>query len=132
MGVLEDAKAVLSHEVTKQLNEQGCLNESDNNVNDASRDVIASMYEEHGSCWLGRINLYRDDPDQRVLVKYDPNETVLNFACSFVIPVYNKKLVELIEARHNTPYTTASNDYKLITAIMEHIETLDGVSIFWT
>lgn len=110
---------------------EGSVGECNDEVNNASRDVILAYHKEHGECWLGEVNPPNKDKS-RILVKYDPEKPIHNFCCGFVTPSYDAELVRLIEERLDCSYTTSDDDYKLITAIDDRRTAIGGRSLFWS
>jgi len=100
MNHTSQAVGKLTKLVAPHIRMEGCLPESDNEINNASRNVVKAMHKDHGECWLGKINLYGDDKDkpEKALWKYDGG-TVYNFSSSFVVPCFDQELVDLILAR---------------------------------
>lgn len=108
----------------------GCLPEADNEINDASRSVVQAMQDEHSEAWLGKINVYREEPGP-VLWKWD-GSTVLNFSAEFVVPGHDAELERLIRVRHEPgPYSAAKN-LSTLEAIMNRVEEQGGVLLLWT
>lgn len=125
------ASAELTKRVVAFVEVDGCLPESDDETNDLSRQVIAEMHQQHGECWLGRVNLYKGH-DQTIMRKYNPTEPVGNFSCSFVIPKYDAELEGLIRERSITPYTSTADDSVLVGNIFNRLSAIGGRSVFWT
>lgn len=105
--------------------------EADEALNNSCRGVVDAMAEEHGSCWLGKINLYREDRGRPCLWKWN-GELVLNFSCAFVLPDYDAELEQLILTRSDAPYTTSADDLERINLITERIRAVGGMMLFWT
>ena len=88
MSVTE-AKTNLARQVVRSMRDgDGCMLESDTDVNDASRDVIETMQAEHGQAWLGKINLYGKERhgNHPFMWQWDGG-MVYNFGADFVAPV---------------------------------------------
>lgn len=98
-------------------------------VNDFSRAVIATFVTEHGEGWLGMINLHGDMKAE--LRRYDPEDSGRCPGAAFIIPCYDEDLVRMIQARHDTPYTGTANDYKLVCEIVDRIDEIGGVQLYW-
>jgi hypothetical protein len=130
---VSDAKRALSGLVLPHLIEDGCLPEADNEINDASRNVIKAMQNEHGEAWLGNINLheYHKGEDEPVIWKWHGG-LIRNFAVSFVVPKYDTELEKLIIDRADAEYKGTSEDYGCVNTIMNKIESLGGIHLSWT
>jgi hypothetical protein len=101
-----------------------------NPLNDHQRDLIAAYAEEHGECWLGRINIYDHDRGKPIIWKWDGG-LVYNFGASFVLPCFDQELVDLIVARDQAAYTGTADDYKRISEIFKRIDQLGGSYLKW-
>lgn len=117
--------------------------EADPALNDANRDVILAMAAEHGGeCWLGRVNLYHDLPEDDdgeheafhadVLLWKWSGKPVYNFGASFVVPRHDAELEQLIRDRDAADYTTTDADYERVSAIHEQIVAVGGVLLHWS
>ena len=118
--------------------------EADLELNDANRDVIQAMAAEHGGeCWLGRVNLYHELPEDDDDDQHEPfhaevamwrwsGKPVYNFGASFVLPGYDAELERLIRDRDAADYTTTDADYERVTAIHERVAAVGGVLLHWS
>lgn len=105
---------------------EGTINE----VNDYTRQELEDFAEKHGgSVWLGHVNLYDDDTAD--LQEYEAGDFIYNFGADFVVPTNDQSLVKLIQDRKDMPYTTATNDYGLISTITDYIGQVGGINLFW-
>lgn len=134
MTILEEASRELTTEFIRGLREgDGCLPEADESINNASRRVVSAMAEEHGECWLGRVNLHDTERGHADQVMWRWNgEPVLNFDAGFVLPAFDEELLQLIMKRDAGPYTTTTVDSVLVTAILERVRALGGRNLVWT
>ena len=57
---------------------------------------------------------------------------IYNFEYCFVIPCYDKDLIDLIKSREEADYTGCKDDLKRIAAIMDRIDKLNGLNLFWS
>lgn len=105
--------------------------EADTDLNDSCRRVIQAMQDEHGQCWLGKINLYGEERHgaSPYIWKWD-GSLVYNFSCAFCIPAYDAELERFIRERDDV-YDNAA-DADRIETIMNRIRELGGVHLFWT
>lgn len=102
-----------------------------NSLNDRSRLLIQSYRNEHGTAWLGRINLYKEQEGQPVIWECADAEVAEVYGASFVLPAYDEELERMIVERDRTPYTGTADDSILVGAIFERIEQLGGYALFW-
>lgn len=129
---MRTAKSV-EREIGYQLARDGCLGESDRDINALSRYRIRQMRRNHGQAFLYRINLYDKQRGHRdAIYREYKSGMVYNFEFSVVLPVRSAMLVELIYRRDITPYTGTSDDYRRLEAIDNLIQELGGVRLFWT
>ncbi len=112
-------------------NNEGWTNEFDKSINDISRAKIEAALTEWGQVWLGNIKLYDEARKQPYQLVRWYGEKVYNFGYDFIIPVNDSLLVELIDNRDKSEYTTSANDFKMIEAIFARIEELKGVHLIW-
>jgi len=108
-----------------------CPAEADDVLNDTNRELIAAMKEHHGTCWLGKINLYKEDDRGCVIWEWD-GELVYNWGASFVVPAFDEELRRLIIFRDAVPYVGTANDYEWVKAIHDRIEELGGHHFVWS
>lgn len=102
-----------------------------NPLNDRSRLLIQAYKNDHGSAWLGHVNLYREQ-EGRPIIWECPDPTGAHvYGASFVLPAYDEELKRMIVARSLTPYTGTADDSKLVGAIFDRIEQLGGHGLFW-
>ena len=91
---------------------------------------LFSQLNNNGQCYLGKVNRYREDKGKPYLMPYD-GQQVYNFEYGFMIPVYDEKLSELIRDREHAEYTGTKEDYRRVTEIMDRIQALGGIHLFW-
>ena len=132
---LGDARKQLLQEFARAYREgDGCLPESDADLNRASRQVVVVMYETCGEAWLGSVNLHGEDRGnpEAAMWKWDGSTTIYTFGSAFVAPKFDEELVRLIMERDRAPYTGAKDDYARIQVIHARIEEIGGISLPWT
>lgn len=110
----------------------GWTPENRDDLNDNSRLIIQCMHKYYGQCWLGQINPYTPEQQSSPIKKYRPGQKVGNYHCDFVIPKYDAGLVNLITYRDRIPYQGADKDMDLVKVILERIDLLKGVCLFWS
>lgn len=126
---LKQASANLGLRLVHSLREgDGSPVESDTMLNDASREVILAMHEEHGEAWLGRINVTEGEA---VFEQWTGGE-LHNFCAAFVLPRYDAGLEHKMRERLATSYTGTKADRKLVTAIYERVKELGGELLVWS
>ena len=127
-----NAIQTLRQRVVAELRENdGSLPESSDNINDASRAVVAEYAKNYGTAWLGRVNRYEEDAGKPDMWEWDGG-LIYNFGASFVAPRYDETLVQMIQKRNAAPYTGTQKDYADVTAIMDRLELIGGTSLIWT
>ena len=106
--------------------------EFDTDMNVITQEKIKLFPElnNNGQCYLGKINRYTEDKGKPYLMPYD-GQRVFNFEYGFMIPVYDEKLVELIRDRERAEYIGTKDDFRRITEIMDRIQELGGIHLFW-
>lgn len=111
------------------------LLESDNKNNDLNREIIKAYVNEHNStCYLGNINFYgkdrKDLMDGKISCyeKYAGRE-VMNFEFTFIVPVEDKVLEELIK-QWNSDGFSVNNAFA--DRIFKRIDDLGGVTFIWS
>ena len=102
-----------------------------NPLNDRSRLLVQAYKNEHGSAWLGRINLYREQEGRPIIWDCADPTGVHVYGASFVLPAYDAELERMIVERDLTPYTGTGADSKLVGVIFERIEQLGGHLLLW-
>ncbi len=130
MQSLSEISKAQTNNVVGQIRYYGSTSEFEPITNKYSRSIIRAFRREHGSAWLGNVNLYGDARGKPMLKEYKRG-MVYNFQCSFIIPEYNQELEQLILDRDNAPSTGTKDDCKLIDAIFDKIEALNGLSLHW-
>lgn len=112
------------------------LLESDGVNNDLNREVIKTFANEHGtSCYLGNINFY--GVARRALTegkiscyeKYAGKE-VLNFEYSFIVPVRDHDLEDMIRQWNSDGYS--GKDTGFSGKIVQRIYKLGGLTFIWS
>ena len=134
MDQIIQAQKSLTDKVVQELRENdGCLPEACETINNASRRVVATMRAAKGQAWLGKVNLYGDDRGRRdkILWEWDGG-IVYNFSACFVLPAFDEKLVDMIHQRDISPYTGTADDAVKIDAIFDRVQQLGGVLLHWT
>jgi len=112
---------------------RGSLSElEDMEMNDITRQLIVAYDRLHqdSKCYLGKVNRYSEDEGKPYLALYE-GQQVFNFEYGFMIPCYDEKLIELIRDREHAEYTGTKEDYKRVTEIMDRIQELGGINLFW-
>lgn len=105
--------------------------DQDMNVITAEKIKLFAQLNNNEQCYLGKVNRYRGvDDDKPYLMPYD-GQQVYNFEYGFMIPVYDEKLVELIRDREHAEYTGTKEDYRRVSEIMDRIQELGGMHLFW-
>lgn len=104
--------------------------EFDTDLNFVQHEKIAAYIELcGGSCWIGKINLYKSD--SWIMKEITKRIRVYNFDGAFIIPEYDIDLEWMILARSRSPYTGTKSDYVLVEAIIDKIDELDGHHLHW-
>ena len=114
-------------------NSGGCPSELyDMELNTISCQAIVAYANIHKdeTCYLGKINRYSEDKGKPGLVPY-VGQRVFNFEYSFMIPCYDAKLINLIMDRDESEYTGTKDDFFMVDAIMDRIQELNGINLFW-
>jgi len=133
MKKLEKANAEMT-EIFKRARTNGDFgpSEFDQDTNDVTRDIIAAFREQHGQCWLGKINLYGDERKHTgEILKQYLGGIVYTFSCSFIAPLYDQTLVDLIHQRDIAPYTGTKKDMARINEISDRIDAIGGQFVHW-
>lgn len=110
----------------------GWTTEFDKSINDISRAKIKAMNNEHGQCFLGKVNLYDDERGKDYKLTEYKGQKIYNFDYAFCIPCHDSQLEEMITERDREPYTGSKNDSKRIDQIMNRIEELGGHNLVWS
>ena len=100
-------------------------------TNDITRSMISAFAGEHGQVWLGQINLYGKDRGQKAPILKPCTGFVYNFEASFIVPVYDQLLVDMIYDRDIAKYTGTKSDSIRVGHIMDRIEQLGGLMLHW-
>lgn len=106
------------------------IREADDNYNNYNRTVIVKFKEAYGSAFLGNINFY-DEKRKKVAAGEESvyeefmGQPIYNFSCSFVVPVKDEKLEELIRAWNGGPGKADVNK------IFARIDELKGICFLW-
>ncbi len=132
MQSLTEISKAQTNNVVEQIRYYGSTSEFEPITNKYSRSIIRAFRHEHGSAWLGNVNLYGDNRGKRdaILTEYTRG-MVYNFQYSFIIPEYNQELEQLILDRDNAPYTGTKADCVRIDTIFAKIEALNGKHLHW-
>ena len=128
-----EAKQQISADFREGLHEMEAGYPYGNDFNDHARDLIAAFAQEHGGeCWLGLVNLSRDNGSRgKPPIWKWTGGLVYNFGARFVIPKHDAELERLILERDQAPYTGASADYSRIHTIFARIDAIGGEPLFW-
>lgn len=135
----ESLKAPLK-EIEYQINRyfkryNGEPREGDFELNFLTSQIPHAMLTELGQCYLGKINLYKEDIKPHKLTKYETDNQVnlYNFSFDFCIPVYDPVIEKMINDRANfTGHYNGSSDMKKIKTIHKRINELKGVVLVWS
>ncbi len=110
------------------------VREADETFNDFNREIIQAVKQQYGCAFLGNINFYDRQRkavvagEQSVYKEYDGGQ-VYNFECSFVVPVADAALEQLIvkwNADDSLP--KGAQDVERITSLVEKI---GGANLIW-
>lgn len=107
------------------------VKEWDTWLNKFQRAKIRAFKREKGNAYLGKINYYDDERHKPIELKNYKRGRIYNYEFSFIIPVDDKKLKELIYERDNSEYTGTKEDYEKITKITNRIYELGGLHLTW-
>jgi hypothetical protein len=102
--------------------------EGNEEINSASRAIVATVAAQYGEAWLVKINLYGPGPHTPM---WQAN-SVRNWEADYVLLAYDQPLVDMILARHEAPYTGTKEDGKRFDAIAARIRDLGGKVLFWS
>ena len=128
---LAKARADMTRRVVEHWQEN--QPEASDKLNNASRRLVEAMAEEHGTVFLGNVNLYDADHGKPVTFrKYPDGEMVYNFQHGFVVPTDDAELRRLIEERDQAEYTGTNDDYERVTAISDRLEAIGGQNLHWS
>ena len=132
-ALLEPAKKELGQALLESVRTEGAPSEFDTHFNDMSRKVISAMRADHGEVWAYKINLYEKDRGHKggICRKIEEGETPLNFSCSFVAPVRDETIIDMIYDRDVAPYTGTAGDYKKVEAITNRVDEIGGTHLVW-
>ena len=132
MQTLSEISKTQTNNVINQIRAYGSTSEFEPQTNRLSRAIIRAFRREHGTAWLGRINLYGDQRGNRdaILNEYQRG-MVYNFQCSFIVPEHDQELEQMILDRDNAEYTGTKDDCARIDAIFAKIDTLNGLHLHW-
>jgi len=132
MDTLKESRKRLTDLVIPYFLSDGCLPESNEEINDASRGVIFAMHETNMEVWIGNVNLHRDSGKPELAMWKWDGSFVLNFGSAFVLPRHDETLERMILARADAPYTTTKDDYDRVSAITDRIREIGGEHLHWT
>lgn len=122
----------LSKETSSYLNFYQGTSEFDKSINDISREKIKAMKKEHGICFVGKFNLYGDERKKDYKLTEYTGQKIYNFEYTFCIPCHDSQIEKLITERDRAEYTGSRDDFKRIDMIMDRIEELGGLNLFWS
>ena len=120
----------LKHETFEYLRKNYNTCEDDTTINGISRDIIRTMSQVYGKIYLAKINRYGDEKKNPVLVPYH-GQRIYNSEYDVVVPKYDQDLIDLLLERERAEYTGTKADYVRVMAIMDRINALAGVNLFW-
>lgn len=127
-------KETLLAQCQKETNEYfliyGQPTEEDMTINDVSRKTIRAMHNDKGACWLGNINLHKENPRPFKLTQWTLETRVYNFQYDFILPKHDPIIETMINERDNAPYN-AKNDCASVTEIMDRVTELGGIFLYW-
>lgn len=109
------------------------LREADDTYNDLNRRIIDAFYKAHGKAYMGSINLSDEKRKQLangtccVFEEYT-GQMVYNFGCSFVVPIADKYLEELILDWNRGGWP---KQQPLVCQIADAIERIGGLNFLW-
>lgn len=132
MNELKNAVKDLSQKVYEDIQEYGWIHEANDEVNDASRHLIAMAHQEWGQVYLIHVNLYGADRGKReAICQQWAGELVYNFGCDAIAPTADEVLIDLIFERDRAPYEGPKKDYERVTAIHDRLKEIGGHHLFW-
>lgn len=124
----EAEKVRLGIEAVRAIHEG--MPEADAALNNASRRVVSAMEETYGAAWLGHIER-SGRKNGNALWRWN-GFPVLNFEATFVVPVEDARLLELIEERNEAKYEGVKKDAVRVNAIFARVMELSGTILVWT
>lgn len=132
MSLEELKQEAMNYYLRHRMN--GGASEFDMSVNDISCATIHVFHQQHGQCYLGKVNLYEKEwakPDFQ-FTAYE-GQKIYNFGCDFVLPCLDEEL-RLLIIEHNRPKHTFDNahTWNSVERIFARIEELGGVSLTWS
>lgn len=111
------------------------INESDNDVNNSTRQILSNYYNSYPSVYVGLINICDSEKRQKILnhqmsplEKYN-GEFMCNFGCDFIIPIDNDDLFKELESA--LIGWNETSELKYMNEIFNIIESNDGYSTIW-
>jgi len=121
----------LKKDTNDYLKLNGGVTEFDMSINDTSRNMIFTMKAEKGVCFLGKINLYGEERKEEYKLTEYIGQKIYNFEYSFCLPCYDEELEKMIDNRDKAVYTGTITDSVLISAIIDRVEKIGGINLFW-
>jgi hypothetical protein len=106
--------------------------EADDQLNNASRRLVAAMHATTGQAWLGKMNRSREERacEESPLTKWDEGP-IYNFAADFVLPRYDAEVERLMLVRETGEYS-AQRDAARIKQVFERVALLGGETLIWS
>jgi hypothetical protein len=102
--------------------------EGNEEINNASRAIVATVAAQYGEAWLVKVNLYGPGPHTPM---WQAN-SVENWGADYVLLSYDQTLVDMILARQAAPYTGTRQDVALLDPILARIHDAGGKTLFWS
>lgn len=121
----------LKKDTNDYLKLNGGVTEYDMSINDISRNMIFAMKAEKGVCFLGKVNLYGEERKEEYKLTEYTGQKIYNFEYSFCLPCYDEELEKMIDNRDKAVYTGAITDSVLVSAIIDRVEKIGGINLFW-
>lgn len=119
------------NEQTERIHQVRGTLDTDRRINQLSLAIIRE-FARIVTAWLGKINLYPENKGKPVMwIQIYLKGLVRNFGAGFVIPCHDLTLEQMILERDQTPYTGTKADYTRVTAIMNRINEIGCVPLFW-
>ena len=115
----------LNNEVARVANKERYVpTEADAALNNASREVIRAMREEHGAAFLVHMEFG--------LYEWNGETPLQNFIASAVLPTRAQKVDDLVAERKNAPYTGSKDDRVRVEAIFAAVKEAGGEILVWS
>lgn len=120
-------KDILAFQNTLPLND---LPEAYRPLNSSSRALVRACKQGYGEAWIYTINPTSYSPICR---PYEGGK-VWNFCGSFVAPVYDQTLVDMIESREKSTWSeyTSEKDWRRVCEIHNRAESIGAAILLWS